>query len=58
MVEVAQSPKTEEITVKRHGFGGNHRKNAPKTASNGHISKRTKIFFRDCVKKSQSRAIF
>jgi hypothetical protein len=55
---VAQSPKTGEIAVKRHGFGENHRKNTPKTAPNGQISKRTKIFFRrGYVKKSRSRAI-
>jgi hypothetical protein len=58
MVEVAQSLKTGEITVKRHGFGENHRKNAPKTAPNGQIPKRPKTIFRDCVKKSRSRAIF
>jgi hypothetical protein len=61
MVEVAQSPKTGEITVKRHGFGENHRKNTPKTAPNRQISKCPKTFFRDCVKiikKSRSRAIF
>jgi hypothetical protein len=30
VVEVAQSPKTGGIAVKRHGFGENHRKNTPK----------------------------
>jgi hypothetical protein len=57
MVEAAQSPKTGGIIVKRHGFGENHHKNAPKTAPNGQISKRTKTIFRDCAKKSRSRAI-
>jgi hypothetical protein len=57
-VEVAQSPKTGEITVKMHGFGENHRKNSPKTALNGQILKRTKTIFGDYAKKSRSRAIF
>jgi hypothetical protein len=58
MVEVAQPPKMGEITIKMHGFGENHRKNTPKTAPNGQISKRTKTIFGDCVKKIRSRAIF
>jgi hypothetical protein len=47
MVEAAQPPKTGETTVKRHGFGENHRKITPKMAKFQNSPK--KNLFRDCV---------
>jgi hypothetical protein len=52
MAEIAQSPKTGEITVKRHGFGENHRKNTTKTAPNSQISNAPKQFLEIALKRA------
>jgi hypothetical protein len=61
MVEVAKSPKTGGITVKRKTwFWWKSPQNAPKMApdTRSQISKFSKTIFGDGVKKSRSRGIF
>jgi hypothetical protein len=52
VAEAAQSPKTGEITLKRHG------KIPPKRLKIAEFKKMPRTIFRDCVKKSRSRGIF